>query len=96
MSPSSSCLFVFLLFATLLHAQNPDGALRGVVQDSTRARVTSALIAARLQCSSPARTAACDDRGEFRIGGLVPGTCTVDDCPVTILNCAEVFNARQV
>jgi hypothetical protein len=67
----------FLLFATLVCAQNPGGTLRGMVQDSTGARIASATIGLRLQSSSLARSVSCDSRGEFRIDDLTPGTYDV-------------------
>jgi len=65
-------LFAILL-TTALHAQNPRGSLRGTVQDATGARVTSARIVAQLAGSSVRRTAASEDRGEFRLDDLPAG-----------------------
>lgn len=60
--------------AVLMSAQSPSGILRGTVHDSSGARVVSADVEIRLPVNSQTRTAACDDRGEFRIEGLTPGT----------------------
>lgn len=57
-----------------MRAQNPGGALRGTVQDSGGARVASADVAVHLLSNAQLRKAVCDERGEFRIDGLVPGT----------------------
>jgi len=66
-----------LLCAAVMHAQNVSGVLRGTVQDSGGARLASARIAIHLLSASQSRTAACDDRGEFRIDGLAPGSWEV-------------------
>ena len=72
--PKLTCR-VLLLFVTLfslsLCAQNPRGALRGVVQDASGGRVQSARI--KIQESSLTREAVADDRGEFRLDDLLPG-----------------------
>jgi hypothetical protein len=73
MNVRTSSVLTLLLFATLLHAQNPGGTLRGIVQDLTGARLASATIAVRLQGSSLNRSIASDDRGEFRLDDLKPG-----------------------
>jgi hypothetical protein len=65
-------LFAILLAATL-HAQNPRGSLRGMVQDVTGARIPSARVVAQLSGSSVQREAASEDRGEFRLDDLLPG-----------------------
>src|ERR1700694_568673 len=70
----------FLLFAALLLtplallAQNPRGTLRGVVLDPNAARVPAAKILIQAAESSLQREASTDDRGEFRIEDLLPGT----------------------
>jgi hypothetical protein len=58
-------------------AQNPRGALRGEVQDASRGRVSSAKIVVRAHGSDLVRNALADDRGEFRIEGLLPGAYRV-------------------
>src|ERR1700726_1180404 len=57
-----------------LSAQNPKGSLRGTVQDSTGARIPSAKVVARSVDSSFQREASSEDRGEFRIDDLLPGS----------------------
>ncbi len=66
-------LFVTFLFAPNLPAQNPNGALRGEVQDSSGARVAGARVTVQSAGSSVIREAVMNDRGEFRIEGLLPG-----------------------
>jgi hypothetical protein len=60
--------------ATVLQAQNPRGSLRGTVQDASGARVTSAKIVVQSVDSSLQRQAGSEDRGEFRLDDLLPGT----------------------
>ena len=70
-------LFSFLFLASLpfaLPAQNPRGSLRGIVQDASGAVVPSARIVVQAAESSLQREATSDDRGEFRIEDLLPGT----------------------
>jgi hypothetical protein len=62
------------VLATTLQAQNPRGSLRGTVQDATGARIPSAKILLRSVDSSVQREAASEDRGEFRLDDLLPGT----------------------
>ncbi|MGO8796229.1 MAG: carboxypeptidase regulatory-like domain-containing protein [Candidatus Sulfotelmatobacter sp.] len=69
----AAALFAVLL-TTALYAQNSRGSLRGTVQDATGARVTSAKIVAQLAGSSIQRMAASEDRGEFRLDDLLPGS----------------------
>jgi len=73
--------FALALFAMLLtvnlQAQNARGSLRGTVQDATGARIPSAMIVAQLAGSSVKRKAASEDRGEFRIDDLLPGSYRV-------------------
>jgi len=61
----------------LVCAQNPNGALRGEVQDASAARVPHAQVIAGSNTSSMTRQATADDRGEFRIDGLLPGSYRV-------------------
>jgi len=63
----------FLLVASTLLAQNPNGALRGEIQDSSGARVAGARITVQAAGSAITRQGVADDRGEFRIEGLLPG-----------------------
>jgi hypothetical protein len=60
-----------------MRAQNPRGTLRGVVEDSTGARVSSAKIAVRASESSFERQVTTGPRGEFRVEDLLPGSYSV-------------------
>ncbi len=62
------------VLAIALQAQNPRGALRGTVQDSTGARISSAKIVVQSVDSSLRRAVSSEDRGEFRLDDLLPGT----------------------
>src|ERR1700690_1047776 len=79
-SPSLLRAFILTLFLSLLassapflHAQNPNGTLRGEVQDASSARVAGAQITVESKGSSATREFTANDRGEFRIEGLLPG-----------------------
>ena len=63
-----------------LSAQNPRGSLRGAVLDATGARVASAQLVLETVDGSSRREAKSEDRGEFRIDDLPPGSyrLTVD------------------
>jgi hypothetical protein len=67
----------FLILPFELIAQNPRGALRGTVQDTSGGRIPSAKIVVQAVESTLRREAACNDRGEFRIDELVPGNYRV-------------------
>jgi hypothetical protein len=67
-------LLIFVSAPRHLRAQNPNGALRGVVQDASGARVADALVDAQAVGSSVKRTATANNRGEFRMEGLLPGS----------------------
>jgi hypothetical protein len=81
MNPSRQLAFTFALIAILigpvLHAQNPRGSVRGTVQDASGARIGSARIVAQLEGSSLQRRVSSEDRGEFRLDDLLPGTYRV-------------------
>ncbi|MGA2689283.1 MAG: carboxypeptidase regulatory-like domain-containing protein [Candidatus Korobacteraceae bacterium] len=64
-----------LLVPFTVRAQNSTSTLRGVVQDPSARRVVGAQVVVRLRGSgsSIAREATANDRGEFRIDGLLPG-----------------------
>jgi len=66
-------LLTCLLAAVSLFAQNPNGALRGEVVDTSGARIAGARITAQSTGSSLIREVVANDRGEFRIEGLLPG-----------------------
>jgi hypothetical protein len=70
---SAVIAFIFFLALALL-AQNSRGSLRGTVQDATGARVTAAKIVVRSVDSSITREATTEDRGEFRLDDLQPGS----------------------
>jgi len=70
-------LFLFVLLGVLpfaLLAQYSRGSLRGFVQDISGAAVPSAKIAVQAADSSLQRETVTDQRGEFRIEDLLPGT----------------------
>jgi Carboxypeptidase regulatory-like domain/TonB dependent receptor len=62
------------VLASVLQAQNPRGSLRGAVQDTTGARIPSARILVQSLDSPVQRTAISEDRGEFRLDDLLPGS----------------------
>jgi hypothetical protein len=70
-------LLMFVSVPSLVRAQNPNGALRGEVQDRSFARVAGARVIVESNASSITRAATADDRGEFRIDGLLPGSYRV-------------------
>jgi hypothetical protein len=57
----------------LVEAQNPRGTLRGEVQDATGGRIAGAKVVAQSQTSSLSGEATSNERGEFRVEGLLPG-----------------------
>ena len=62
-----------VLFSAWTLAQNPNGTLRGEVQDPSGARVADASVSATAAGSSVVREVETSDKGEFRIEGLLPG-----------------------
>ena len=71
-------IFIFIVFIpAVIRAQNSYGALRGEVQDASAARVASARVVAQSNGSSVIREATANERGEFRIDGLLPGSYRV-------------------
>jgi len=70
-------IFIVASFPVLVRAQNPNGTLRGEVQDLSAARVANARVVVQSRGSSIAREAMANDRGEFRIEGLLPGSYRV-------------------
>src|SRR5271154_3229244 len=73
-------LLLFLLYGVIpasIFAQNPNGALRGEVQDTSGARVASAHVVLHSNASSITREAIANQRGEFRVEGLLPGSYRV-------------------
>ena len=72
----SKLLIALTLFLPLaVSAQNSTSTLRGVVQDASAGRVVGARVVIRLagSGSSITRETVANDRGEFRIDGLLPG-----------------------
>ncbi len=70
---SAAVLVIFILPLGAAHAQNPNGTLRGEVQDASAARVAGARVVVQSVGSSITREAMANERGEFRIEGLLPG-----------------------
>jgi hypothetical protein len=70
----SLCLVVMFASGGVAHPQNPRGALRGVVQDTSGGRVPAAKIVVHAAESSAEREVVTDPRGEFRVDDLLPGT----------------------
>src|ERR1700693_5247085 len=60
-----------------LAAQNPRGTLRGVVQDSSGARIANAKVTVESAGLSAGRRLETSERGEFRVDGLLPGAYRV-------------------
>src|SRR6202166_5438473 len=77
------CLLGNLAFLSLLLlpcawcAQNPRSTLRGTVRDTSGGRIPGVKIVVQAAESTLQREAASDDRGEFRIDDLVPGSYRV-------------------
>jgi hypothetical protein len=69
-------LFAILLLSTPLCAlaQTVTGAVRGVVEDPSAARVAHAVIDLKRNGSSVTRHVTADAHGEFRVEGLPPGS----------------------
>jgi Carboxypeptidase regulatory-like domain/TonB dependent receptor len=65
--------FVALFMCGRLLAQNSNGALRGEIEDPSAARIAGAHITIESAGSSISREVIADNRGEFRIEGLLPG-----------------------
>ena len=75
MHPYAKFLFFVLVFPGLSAlAQNPLGALTGLVQDANGARIASARISVQALDSSLQREAVSDEKGEFRFNHLPPRT----------------------
>jgi hypothetical protein len=68
-----SAFLLSFFFAAGLFAQNPNGALRGEVLDTSGAHIAAAHISVQSAGSSLTREAVANDRGEFRMEGLLPG-----------------------
>ena len=70
-------LLLLVCDASFLHAQNPNGALRGEVQDASSARVVGARVVVRSSNSAVEREVTTNEQGEFRLEGLLPGSYRV-------------------
>src|SRR3984885_6763804 len=70
-------LLMFVFVPLLSRAQNQNGSLRGEVQDAIAARVAGARGGGRSNGSSMTREATANERGEFRMEGLLPGSYRV-------------------
>ena len=68
-----SAALLMCLIGISLFAQNPNGALRGEVEDTSGLRVVGARVSLQSAGSSLTREAVTNDRGEFRTEGLLPG-----------------------
>ena len=68
---------MFLSIPSPMRAQNPNGSLRGEVEDTSAARVAGARVDVQSTGSSLTRETRADERGEFRIDGLLPGSYRV-------------------
>jgi len=66
-------LYILLLFACWLPAQDFRGSLIGTVADSSGGRIRSAAISLHAEASSLERHTTSDARGEFRFDDLLPG-----------------------
>jgi len=74
---ASIAFFSLLLLPFESPAQNPRGTLLGTVEDAGGGRIASAKIVVQAVESTIEREATSDERGEFRIDDLVPGTYRV-------------------
>jgi Carboxypeptidase regulatory-like domain len=93
---SRSRLFIlcaFGVFAAGVYAQNASGALCGVVEDSTRARIMNAAVTAELSGVAQTRRVTSDTRGEFCAGNLTPGVWLVH---VDAHGFAEAFSTVMI
>jgi outer membrane receptor protein involved in Fe transport len=66
-----------MLVCPAARAQNPRGALRGVVEDVRGGRVAAARVTARAADTPAERETASDERGDFGIENLAPGNYRV-------------------
>ena len=70
----STVMALCLLSTLVARAQNPLGAIRGIVLDTSGARVPSASITVRNNEKSLVRQSQSDPQGEFVLENLVPGS----------------------
>jgi hypothetical protein len=71
------CLLTVNVFAAIGYAQNSGGTLRGIIEDSTNARIANAVIDVELSGVMQIRHITSDARGEFRVGDMAPGVWLV-------------------
>src|SRR5919201_3913732 len=76
MLKTAICLFVLLSAATL--AAQAAGSLTGSVVDPEVKAVLNAVVLVRNESSSDPRTTMTDPTGRFSLGGLAPGTYSVE------------------
>jgi hypothetical protein len=77
LSATAFAALAWLLLVCGAVAQNPRGSLRGAVEDTTGARIPSAKIVVKSPVSGVKREATSEDRGEFRVDDLLPGSYKV-------------------
>ena len=83
-----------LLLCSLVFAQNPNGTLRGEVEDTTGGRIASAHVVVESTTTAHfSREAHTNERGEFRIEGLLPGPYNVT---VNATGFADAFSVVSV
>ncbi|MGH9642277.1 MAG: carboxypeptidase regulatory-like domain-containing protein, partial [Terriglobales bacterium] len=70
---STVVLLSVISLSHFLFAQNPNGALRGEVQDTSEARIGGAHVTVKAEGSSLTREVIANGRGAFRVEGLPPG-----------------------
>jgi hypothetical protein len=70
-------LVALILLPLAMPAQNPRGALRGIVQDTSGGRVPNAKVVVQASESSLQRESSADTQGAFRMDDLLPGTYQV-------------------
>jgi Carboxypeptidase regulatory-like domain len=70
--------FTVLMFCPAARGQNPGGALRGIVTDSSGARVASASVRVSASEFASRRELAADEHGEFRVDNLPAGDYALD------------------
>jgi hypothetical protein len=86
-----AAMALFLAAFAHSHAQNASGSLRGVVQDSAKARIAGAVIQIGLIGNSQIRSAITDSAGEFQVEDLAPGSWRVSvDAPTFAIASADV------
>lgn len=70
---TASSFAMLLAIAATGSAQNPRGAVRGVVEDTSGGRIRFAAVHIEAAGASVPRDAASDEHGEFRFDDLLPG-----------------------